>query len=150
MNNSFALTISPPDRVVNYALNKVKNPLRSVYEDDLQVIRLALNRVSVDYIVYPELDITGRLHYHGKLTINNMTNWKSYSATKLKTIGFINMKPNPTEGWDKYMTKEWDQTKTILQISEPITYAPLKRGRKSKPCDICQLQAKHTIMDYFY
>lgn len=152
MNNRFALTISPPDRVVNYVLNKVKNPLRAVYDDDLVIIRKALNRCSTDYLIYPELDITGRLHYHGIVTINNMTNWKSTSSVQLKTIGYINIKPNPSEGWDRYITKEWDQTKSILHLMEPIRYEPLKRGPKVKvvhhPCE-CH-SAKQTIMDYFY
>lgn len=127
---TMAITISPKDRVAEYYLKKYLNPLRSVYDDDKPIIQRALNRCSKDYTIYPELDNTGRLHYHGEVHINNDTNWKAYTCGMLKTIGFIKVKSNPNGGWKEYCKKEWDQTKQILKISEPITYEPLKRGPK--------------------
>lgn len=108
----------------------------------------ALNRCSSDYTIYPELDISGRLHYHGTVHVNNMTNWKSGSIPKLRSLGFVKAKTNVNEGWQKYCTKEWESTKKILQISEPITYGKLKRGPKARLPASQPLKDKH-ILDYF-
>lgn len=146
MNNTLAVTISPKDRVGEYYAKRYANPLRMIYDDDVNLIRRALNRSSNDYVIYPELDATGRLHYHGTVKVNNMVNWKSTTCGRLKTLGFIKVKVNPNSGWDKYCTKEWDQTQKILDICVPITYAKLKSGPKVREIE---KGAKHKlIVDY--
>lgn len=151
MNNKIALTISPPDRRAKYSLMKVKNPCRAVYDDDIHIIRRALNRSSNDYELFPEFDMTGRLHYHGYVVINNMTNWKSYSTAQLTAhLGYIKVKTNVNSKWLEYCMKEWQQTSKILDVVSPIRYEPLKRGPKIKlhEEEIKNSAKKRIILEY--
>lgn len=149
MNTTLAVTISPRDRVGEYVSKRMKHPLRCIYDDDEKVIRRALNRSSKEYTIYPELDDTGRLHYHGTVKVYDMLKWKTNTCTLLKTLGFINVKSNPNSGWDTYVTKEWEQTKKALDLAEPMTWAPLKRGPQVREVSEIDSRAKRNIIfDY--
>ena len=156
MNNKIALTISPKDRLYgeykHLCDNKIKNPNRIIFNDDSEIIVRALNRCSNEYVVYPESDDTGRLHYHGLITLNNKTNWTRTTLPKLKTLGFICAKTKVNDGWSEYCTKNWNYTKTVLELEEPIVYRKLKRGHRPstrKYIEINQM-AKKNIFDYLY
>lgn len=119
-----ALTISPPPRV-KYLTNV--NPNRCLYDDDKTQIKsiLSYNKIYT-YIIFPELDEKGRLHYHGilNLTHTQYTRFHKHAIHKLKQIGFVditiikefinNMR------YCLYMSKDWGTTKHILDISYPI------------------------------
>lgn len=124
-----AITISPPDRSNKYPY-KLKNVNFHIFcEDKLEIVRL-LNRTSIEYTLYPEFDMNGRLHYHGIVIVKNKTNWLRTTLPGLKRIGFVCVKTNPDAKWTQYCTKEWEVTKKVLQIDKPIMYEKLKPGPK--------------------
>lgn len=103
-----ALTISPPD--INYmtTLEILNRHLRY------------LSRIKCKFLLYPELDKTGRLHYHGYLYKSDI-NFKQ-DIEQLKKIGYIKIKDICNDkGWLKYCRKEWKTTKKLLHRKEPIT-----------------------------
>lgn len=150
MNNKIALTISPKDRLYGeyaYLLsNKILNPLRIIYRNDIEIIRRALNRCSQEYVIYPELDVSGRLHYHGIVNIKHKKNWMISSLPALKKLGFVCVKNNVNEGWTQYITKDWNDTKVFLDIDEPIVYRKLRPGPKIELLE--EIKKSKTILDY--
>lgn len=73
------------------------------------------------YTLYPEFDDKFRLHYHGVVRFKDK--YQAYRITKRinKLIGYVLLKANLNEdGWVKYITKEWNTTKKILNITYPI------------------------------
>lgn len=128
MNNAVniaALTISPPCRLVNQKPN-IANPQRRIYDSDKNVIKRALDKCSYDYTIYPEIDMTGRLHYHGIVNIGRIEDWKGKTLPRLKALGFVCVKMNPNDKWIDYCTKEWEQTRNILNIRKPLMAAMTK------------------------
>jgi len=119
-----AITISPPSR--QKYIHHV-NPNRLQYDDDKNQIKsiLSYNKI-YNYIIFPELDEKGRLHYHGilNLTHTHYTRFHKHAIHKLKQIGFVDITiikefiNNIRQCI--YMQKDWGTTKTILDISYPI------------------------------
>lgn len=73
------------------------------------------------YRLYPELDKTGRLHFHGIIYKNNANYNKDLEMLKVK-IGFICVKEITNESkWIRYCKKEFKTTKKILSIHKDIT-----------------------------
>lgn len=119
-----ALTISPPRRD---CYNRFKNPNRFLYLDDKIQIQsiLKYNKIG-GFILYPELDSKGRLHYHGiiRLDSNEKVRFHKHAIHKLRQIGFVDIKPLKTFEdnlrWSLYMKKEWGFTQTVLEIVDPL------------------------------
>lgn len=96
-----ALTISPPDS---------KLSLKDTWLKHLRRIALIESR----FILYPETDRKGRLHYHGII-------WKDKfykeSIEKCEKMGFIKLvEITSLEGWYKYCKKEIKITKSMLEL----------------------------------
>lgn len=96
-----ALTISPPD---------IKLSLKDTWI--LHLRRLAV--IDSRFILYPETDKKGRLHYHGMI-------WKDKfykeSIEKCEKMGFIKLvEIKGVEGWLKYCKKEIKVTKSMLEL----------------------------------
>lgn len=119
-----ALTISPPMR---YTYLQNKNPNRMLYDDDKNMIKqiLSYNKI-YKYIIYPELDEKGRLHYHGILDLDNThyIRFHKHAIHKLRQIGFVDItilnefKNNLR--YVIYMSKQWGTTKKILELDSPM------------------------------
>lgn len=121
------ITISPPFR---------HGDLSYTFIDDRLQIITALKRIK-RYIIYPELDPKGRLHYHGILTLSDSEYVSFYKECRKKIehwIGFVDVKPilSLTENIRTiiYMTKEWGITKDILSIEKPIMHESKTRTRR--------------------
>lgn len=135
---TYALTISPPRRT--------QSPLH-LYNSDKPYIQRQLNRCSSHYILYPEFDINGRLHYHGIVLLNSLSSWGYVKSTLDHNIGYCCLKRLKTFkdklGWLLYCTKEHQEP-----MPAPIMYHTFKKGRKKQ-----QPAAIHTnripITDYF-
>lgn len=126
----YLLTISPP-----YRLGIAPNQYRTngfMYNDDKDKIIRILRRSCRNFQLWPEFDISGRLHYHGWISIHDMIKWKSTSTRQIReTLGFFKvdrMRGNSVERATEYARKEWEETKQILQIESPI--CPIKVSRK--------------------
>lgn len=133
---SYSLTISPMDRTHAHALAKRVNPLRCVYDEDVSVIKHALSLAKIrHYIIFPELDIKGRLHYHGTLYMNKTHLIRFYKQTKgyFQRIGFVDIQPTkkPIE-WLIYTRKQWPYTSNILDITRPIVNMKIFGGPEYK------------------
>jgi len=123
MNTSLAITISPPSRTET----RFKEPNNLFFMDDMSSFRAVMkyNRIR-KYIIYPEFDPKGRLHYHGiiNMDINEYVRFHKHAIHKLKKIGFVDIKKLNSFidklRWVTYMRKEWGITKEILNIDQPV------------------------------
>lgn len=104
-----ALTISPPQR---------SGPVKFLLSRDIKI----LSKVIGYFVLYPEIDHTGRLHYHGYIQKKDIEIYlKDIDYIKRK-IGFICVKDiKQSWKWSKYVLKEWNSTKKYLDIKKPIT-----------------------------
>lgn len=142
-----ALTISPPQRLVGKK-HLFKSQLE-LYNSDKHAIQFALTDVSNEYEIYPEFDLTGRLHYHGTIILKDKIKWYKKACQQLKNIGYICVKDNVNDGWNQYILKEWETTKAVLEIDSPIQ--PITKGIKLRQPRLPQAQVlkRKTITDYF-
>lgn len=132
----YALTISPPYR---------DHSIKYLYKWDKPFIQKALNRCSRYYIMYPELDLQGRLHYHGVVRLTSLTSWGFVKRTIDNDIGFACIKKikgfKEHLGWLLYCRKE-DQT----QLPKPILPYIFPKGRpKNSPA---QRHTRLTLYDF--
>lgn len=82
-----------------------------------------ISRIRVKFILYPETDLKGRLHYHGVIERNedNIKNYE-WSIKFLSNWCFICVKEIKNLGqWIKYCKKDFKITKKILKTKTPIT-----------------------------
>lgn len=106
-----ALTISP--KPLDYDVNLLFQAYMNRY----------ISYIKVKYILYPEMDLKGRLHFHGILE-RNEENIKAYNWTIkfLQNWCFICVKEITSMGnWIKYCKKEWKITKKLLRLKNPIS-----------------------------
>lgn len=138
-----AITISPPTRQ-KYLCNS--NPNRMQYDDDKAIIKSVLSYNKIyKYIIFPEFDEKGRLHYHGIIDLDNTRyiRFHKHAIHKLKQIGFVDIsllkefKNNLRQCI--YMQKDWGMTKQILDISYPILH------RRDKAT---AYKAQHNLLDH--
>lgn len=127
-----AITISPPfrDMYKNFA-----QPNRFLFFDDrIQIESIFKYNKIGRYIIYPELDPKGRLHYHGIVTLshNERVRFHKHAIHKLKLIGFVDIKPlaklKDNLKWIIYIKKEWGFTSALLEIDQPI----MKQNNKTQ------------------
>lgn len=118
-----ALTISPKDRTDKY------NRLINIFHQDRYFLKRELRKCCKYFCLYPELDKTGRLHYHGVIKIHDSVKWFKQIMPKLKyELGFIMIKElksfKDNLKWLVYCQKEFGTTRHILsnmkQPSDPI------------------------------
>lgn len=140
MVSYYALTVSPPHRN--------RSP-RYLYNSDSPYLIRQLNRCSDHYILYPEFDDKGRLHYHGVVRINNKMSWGFVKYNIDSALGYTCLKPLETNidhiRWLLYCRKEYDS-----KVLSPIMPKALKKGRPRmviKQSDIKPYKNR-TIMDY--
>lgn len=127
MNRTFAITISPRNRVDKY------NTLKWIFQNDASEICLLLRKCSKNFTIYPEFDVNSRLHYHGIAFVHDNIKWHKYVKPGLDKIGYTLVKEikdyKNKSKWLEYCTKEWEDTKQILSIEHPLmwTYKPKKK-----------------------
>lgn len=103
-----ALTISPPNIKYMTVPEIMNKHLRY------------LSRMKCKFVLYPELDKTGRLHYHGYIYKSDIGYKEDLEL--LKKIGYIKIKDiSNNKGWLQYCKKEWKTTRKLLHRREPIT-----------------------------
>lgn len=110
-----ALTFSPPT-----SNNTPKFDHYNYYMQILKIIKPSTCR----FVMYPEIDKSGRLHYHGILHVKDEIRLYKDTFPKLRKMGFIKVKQMKTFmsilGWLTYCMKEWPKTKLVLECDEPI------------------------------
>lgn len=123
---SYFITISPQDRTLQYSKLKFANPTYCVFLDDELAIKhiFKKNRIT-RYIIFPELDDKGRLHYHGKITSltesQRVSLYKSVRPT-LQRIGFVDLQPVKNElECLYYCKKQFAFTSQVLERYQPIS-----------------------------
>lgn len=134
-----AITISPPVR---------KERINFLYANDKYDIAKELNKCSSYYIIYPELSLDSRLHYHGIVKIKDWTKWhKSVRYALSQLLGFIKIDPLKTHrdnmAWAVYMSKSWGLMRDILKIDQPLIFKNLRRKPR-----ICVDVHNNCIFDY--
>lgn len=152
MNTTIAITISPPKRTI---MQKNIEPYNLLYNMDMYhfVSIMKYNRIR-RYILYPEFDIKGRLHYHGTLILdpNQYIRFYKHAIHKLAIkIGFIDVKKLLTFKdklrWVMYMSKEWGLSKEILSIQDPLL--PLHQIKHQPKCYYDDSDEGNLITNYF-
>lgn len=148
--NYMALTISPP--------HSIMSP-KYLYQQERRYLEKVIRTFSKKYIVYPEIDDQGRLHYHGLFTIHDKIKYFNYGLLKLKQLprqvtkystqnqAYVCIKPSKTVeqriGWIVYMSKDFYTSRKVLDIVEPIYPCKPRRIRIKHPSQ------KQSILDYF-
>lgn len=122
MIHTLAITISPPNRI---KWMKMRNHNRNLFDADSFIITsiMKYNRIK-DYLIIPEFDVKGRLHYHGILTLTNAqrTRFYKHAQPKLTSIGYVDVKHVDNKlKWLCYMKKQWAFTKEVLELDYPIS-----------------------------
>lgn len=118
----YAITISPPQ--------EEGVQIDMLYKRYLSIIK----KMKCWYELYPELDKTGRLHFHGIVYKNNPSYNLDLELLRSK-IGFICVKEiTNRQKWLKYCKKEFRTTKKLLSIYKAIT--PLNYIGDTKSYDI--------------
>ncbi len=114
----YGLTISPKYR---RRINDI-NLLLSDYKK----IDIIIRKFSKNYEIYPELSDTGRLHYHGYMTIDDIIKYKRI-INSLRYIGFVKIetKLRNKMKWMDYCKKDIDSTSKIFEVGALLL--PLKR-----------------------
>lgn len=137
------------DRLYAITITLPPSHNRAIFDHNgwIRPIRRWLNMVSNHYCIYPELaDLTGRLHYHGVILINDMIKFKHIKTSIDKNIGWVKIDKLKTYGdhlrWLMYCMKEWAGNSRMFK--QPIMYARLRRA---EPREIAP--AKLEITDYF-
>lgn len=124
MNTTIAFTLSPPNRSMT---GKYRNPQKHFYDGDRQIIMSTLkyDRIS-RYIIHPEFDDKGRLHYHGIITLNHNEQVRFYKHGReiIKRLGYVDIKPLASREdkirWVGYMRKGWRLASETLEITQPM------------------------------
>lgn len=132
---TYALTVSPPYRT--------QSPTY-LYNSDKPWLQKQLNRCSDHYIMYPEFDERGRLHYHGIILLRSISSWGFVKSTIDKNLGFCCLKKlgsfRDKLGWLLYCTKEHQEA-----MPGPIMYHTFPKGRPKRSMDTGDVR---TIIDY--
>lgn len=125
-NSLLAITISPPNRIDKY------NSLDYIYKSDALYIDKYLRKCSIFYTIYPELDISGRLHYHGIITLKDRVKFYRAVLPAFNLLGFTLVKAVFEESkWLKYITKDWETTQKILKITDYIHWEKRTKPKKT-------------------
>ena len=126
-----SLTLSPPAG---------GNPVYN-YEQQRPWIQRMLNRCSKTYFMIPELDDSGRLHWHGWVYVHDHHKWFiQVIPTLFHNVGFINSKKiHNFEQWEEYIMKDIERTRTVFSEEEypleklAVMYvAKLPRAKRSE------------------
>lgn len=74
------------------------------------------------YEIFPELNLSGNIHYHGKIYVYDKVKWYKSVLPKLKYNGFVCIKGSINEKWDDYIVKDKDMMTKILKVDLPLIY----------------------------
>jgi hypothetical protein len=135
------ITISPPPQV--------ESPKTTYFKWYIPLI-IALKPATTMFVLYPELDETGRLHFHGIVYVKDWAKLFRHAYPWIrKNVGFIDIrkKANNKLGWLMYCMKNWARTQQDLEIDEPIyrkRIGPKTTVPKPEP-----LPRVNNIFDYF-
>lgn len=123
------ITITPPPRHGNQ---------KHVYLDDKLHIQSSLKKIK-RYMIYPEFDSKGRLHYHGILLCTDSEYVSLYKECrpKLERLGFVHTEKLETFNNNLrtiiYCQKEWGTTKDILELDNPMMPPTKQQKQKVRP-----------------
>jgi len=132
MNTSLAITISPKHRTHG---TLYVNPQRHLYLDDRMIIAFYLKKSNITrYIIFPEFDEKGRLHYHGRITVTPSQKVSLYRSIKPileRNIGFTDIVPVKHDLENLiYCMKTFAHTQAMLDITKPISTDILNAPKK--------------------
>jgi len=149
-----AITISPPNRITIH--NHWKDPNTSIYIDDKQYINQVFKYAKIKhYMIYPEFDDKGRLHYHGIVTLTNTEyiRFRKYVQPKLTKIGFVDTSELLTFKHNLrylyYCTKQFHEAKQILNINTGISGISLTQTNRTKSAK-SQQNSEKNLLDFFH
>lgn len=81
-----------------------------------------LHHCSNNFIIYPELNSNGRIHYHGKIQISDKYKWFKKILPTFKYNGFVLIKTDIDQKWDEYISKDKDLMEKILKFKLPFQF----------------------------
>lgn len=98
------------------------------------------------YIIYPECNLAGNIHFHGTLEIYDKIKWYKSVLPTFKRNGFVCIKSNPNDKWTMYIEKDKSTMEGVLNITLPITQET-KQITINSYTDKLSVESK-TIYDY--
>lgn len=121
--NVFGLTISPPPS----KLTLDEELLRVWY---YRIYRI-LNIFSDKWVLYPELDESARLHFHGYFNVTDMVKYKR-NINRLREYGFIKIETKFRDfvNWQRYCMKDIQETVKVFG-EENAKYIPFDKNTHS-------------------
>lgn len=137
----FAFTWSPNPKIFRGI-----DPLFQFYDTAPFIDQLATCCSS--YIVYPELNLNGNIHYHAKITLKDKVKWYKKVLPTFKYKGFVVVKPKCDEGWLSYIEKDKKLMESLLDLHLPID-RPLRQQLSIAPKGLgVALQESSTLLDF--
>lgn len=120
LGGRYAITINPEDNrnTIKDTINdyqSVKDHIKSTHQDNIQNIFKNLKYCEV--LLYPELSPTGRLHYHGVLTVIDTIQFlwhdvqiiREHAQCEIDTIKEMKV-------WEEYISKQYHLMKEYIEI----------------------------------
>jgi len=131
------MTENPPEETLKvYGITlTIKKPLENTYSPRGQYYytRIMYSKIlgesCVDFRIYPEFTVVGRIHYHGLLKIKNFAKWVRTTLPSLRRIGYCKIESFKISSvnWETYMYKSLSDTKDILKLKEDINIEVTKK-----------------------
>lgn len=97
------------------------------YNKHIMTLFRELALSTTDFIIFPEYNKQGNIHYHGTLymTDNQLTHYYRNRLKNFKKLGFVLMKSkNIDENWSIYQSKD---SKIMLEVLNPLP-VPITRA----------------------
>ncbi len=125
--------------------------LRQQFFEHYNVVKI-LRKSCYSYILFPEIDISLRMHMHGTLKVKDEKLFIQHIRRIKKELGFIKFESDLSLKWHLYQRKDWPLMKRLLKISQPpstitrLTYGDKKHTLLKANIDYCVLQAELNTM----
>lgn len=119
--------ISCPYTQCQYALtityrDHIGDDIRFQYDSTIRLIYNILDHSCDEFMIYPELTVNGRIHYHCLCLKKNQELWQKALIRLRKECGRVKaVEARTPDDWLEYCEKDTDCMKELLGRSFPIT-----------------------------
>lgn len=99
------------------------------YMDHLWVVFSKFSRCMSEFVVSPELNENGNIHYHGWFVLKDKVKFYKHVLPAMKKLGFVKISKlkHRNAEWDYYCQKDYEIMKELCQpIPVPMTHRNYK------------------------
>lgn len=115
------------------------SPKGTTYDPDIKNNEIIYDifrrwRHAMEFMITPELNKNGNIHYHGIIAIRDKIAWYKRLLPELKRKGFVLIKSiDDYDKWFAYIKKDYEVKKAVFTQYE-ITQDTIPKRTKAKPC----------------